>query len=346
MLTKNQPAYLGHLIFNRADHSTPGQKDKPEDEWVVVENAWTAIVTRELVDEVNKMARKSQTGNAPGSVKKIEAVPFALSGKIICGICGRALNGVTSGRKGAWRYYRCTKARDSGSEACSLPQIAQKRIEDAVIKVFTEQVMTDGLLEGMIELAREGRNARNADEGKRTREIEKNIAILEKRRKNLAMAIEEGAISLADVKERMEELSQQINALNADLKKARALLSPLPPARKWDLKEFRKQIMNFIETDKPKALRGIADSFVEQVTVYPDRVDVGIVLICPNDKLNVQAPPKRTRRKHEKTAPIEPQGGLRDSKFNSGAEDEYRIKSTKFAISKRHALAKNYCVQN
>jgi DNA invertase Pin-like site-specific DNA recombinase len=96
MLTKNQPAYLGHLIFNRADYSTPGQKDKPEDEWVVVENAWTAIVTQELVDSVNALIPRGR-GTVTGSRKKEHDAPFVLSGKIICGLCGGSVSGVTSG---------------------------------------------------------------------------------------------------------------------------------------------------------------------------------------------------------------------------------------------------------
>ncbi|MDR1020247.1 MAG: recombinase family protein, partial [Synergistaceae bacterium] len=309
-------------VFNRADYDTPGQKDKPEEEWVVVENAWPAIVTQELVDEVNSMVRKSHSGNAPGSTKKTDAEPFALSGKVVCGICGRALNGVTSGRKGAYRYYRCTKARDSGSAACGLPQIAQKRVEDAVMKVFSEQVMTDGLLEGMIEVAREGRNARNSDEGRRTRDIGKGIADLERRRRNLTLAVEEGSVNLSDVKGRMDELSQQIRTLNEDLKKAKAQLNPLPAADKWNLKNFRKQLMAFIEMDRHKALRSIVDSFVERVTVYPARVDVSIALACPECKSDVQDAPQKSRPKAQKKRSTESETELSDCKFNSGAEDE------------------------
>jgi hypothetical protein len=171
----------------------------------------------------------------------------------------------------------------------------------------------------MIEVVREGRNARNSDESKKTHEIEKNIADMEKRKRNLMLAVEDGGIDLSDVKDLLNELSKQIKILNDDLKKAKVQLSVLPPPSEWNLKKFRKQLMSFIELDRPIALKGIVDSFVERVTVYPDRVDVGIVLVCPSDKFNIQDAPKTTRQKHEKTAPIKSQSGLRDCKFNSGA---------------------------
>jgi site-specific DNA recombinase len=248
-----------------------------------VENAWPAIIDEAIANQVSAMVSHKR-GNPPGSVKKASAEPFALSGKIFCGQCGRAMNGVTSGRKGAWRYYRCTKARDAGASACSMPQIAQKRIEDAVLRVFSEQVMTDGLLEDMIEVVREGRDARKKSDDRKNSTFTKNLAELERRKKNLVLAVEAEAIDLADAKPRITELNQQIAVINADLKKSQTELAPIPPAKKWNLKQFRKQLLGFMELDRPSALGKIADSFVNRVVVYPDKIDVQLTLVYQDSK--------------------------------------------------------------
>ena len=322
MLTKNQPAYLGHLVFNRADHKTPGQKDKPQDEWVVVENAWSPIVTQEMVDKVNELVRKSSAGTPPGTVKKPNAAPFVLSGKVFCGLCGRSMNGVTSGRKGAWRYYRCTKARDAGAHACSLPQIAQKRIEDAVFNVFQEKVLTDGFLEEMIGIVKEGRDVRNAGEKDREVTISKNIAVLEKRKRNLLLAIEDGTVEAKDVKTRFSELNGQIAELQNDLKRIKAELQPLPPASKWNLKTFREQLMSFFQLEPASALEKVVDGFVDRIDVFPDHVEVSLLLEYHEGgcKSGVQSGSKNSRNKHKKTALDKVQSGMRDCKFNYGAE--------------------------
>jgi hypothetical protein len=57
------------------------------------------------------------------------------------------------------------------------------------------------------------------------------------------------------------------------------------------------------------------------VTVNPDRIDVGIVLVCPDSKFNIQNALKKNILEHEKTAPTKFQSGQSDCKFNSGAED-------------------------
>lgn len=324
ILTKNQPAYLGHLVFNRADYKTPGQKEKPEDEWVVVENAWPAIVTEDLVNKINSLATRRGVGGTAGIVKRIDSTPFALTGKVFCGLCGGSVSGVTSGRKGAWRYYRCNKSRDSGPNSCGLRQIPQKRVEDAVLEVFRKKVVTDGVLEEMIELVREGRKERDKGEKGRSSEIEKNIASLEKRKRNLLLAVEEGAMSMSDVKGRIAELNQHLEMLARDLKKTKVELRPIPPASKWNLKKFRKELMSFMELDRESALEKIANGFVNSVTLYPDRIDVSLFLVYDgkNSKLDVQLGNDRKNKSIKNSAPSQAQSRIRGCKSSYGAEDE------------------------
>lgn len=325
MLTKNQPAYLGHLIFNRAEYTIPGQKEKPKDEWVIVENAWPAILTEEQVDAVNELAKTRNRGTTPGTTKKEHFQPFVLSGKIYCGLCGRAVNGVTSGRKGAWRYYRCNKSRDAGPDSCALPQIAQRRVENAVMEVFREKIMTDGLLEEMIEVAREGRGARGAEEKKRSAGLEKTIVDLERRKRNLLLAVEEGAMSMGDVRTRLEELNKQITEIRKDLQKIHDILRPIPPVGEWNLGEFRNELLSFMELERASALKKIVDGFVSRITLFPDYINVALMLVCDQ----AQQTPKS---KKASIVPITPDNSkaaqslapscLKGCKSEYGAEDE------------------------
>jgi hypothetical protein len=173
----------------------------------------------------------------------------------------------------------------------------------------------------------------------------RHIAELEKRKQNLTLAIEKDSINFGDVKKRLSELSQQIKILNADLKKMKANPNLLPPASKWNLGKFREQLMAFIELDRSKAIRSIADAFVEQVTLYPDKIDVGIVLFCPDDKSNIPSAPKMSPARNTKTAQTQSGSRFRGCKSDIGAEDEYRIKLMKFDIPKLHELIEIICVQ-
>ena len=82
-------------------------------------------------------------------------------------------------------------------------------------------------VEGPVDL--HGRGARGAEEKKRSAGLEKTIVDLERRKRNLLLAVEEGAMSMGDVRTRLEELNKQITEIRKDLQKIHDILRPIPP---------------------------------------------------------------------------------------------------------------------
>jgi hypothetical protein len=118
-----------------------------------------------------------------GRVRRDDAAPFVLSGKLFCGLCGAAVAGTTSGHKKAHRYYRCNKKASGGEHACAMRKVPQANLEEQVIEAFKESFLTNGFLEKLIELMWERAEAAEKDNGTALRIARKKLADVERRKK-------------------------------------------------------------------------------------------------------------------------------------------------------------------
>lgn len=122
--------YIGTLVQGK--RTTPNHKvkkiiEKPQEEWVRIENNHTPIVTREDFALVGRLLLQD-TRIAP----KQETVSL-FSGLIFCADCGQ--NMVKSGvcQKGkTYRYYMCCTNRTT--KKCSSHRIAEQLVQDVVLK--------------------------------------------------------------------------------------------------------------------------------------------------------------------------------------------------------------------
>jgi hypothetical protein len=142
---------------------------------------WEPIITQELIDKVNTTFRRR--GAPCGRIRRDDAEPFALSGKLFCGLCGSAVSGTTSGHTKANRYYRCNKTASGGEHACAMRKVPQAKLEKQVLEAFKEGFLTNGFLEKLIELTREQAEAAEKDNGTALRVARKKLADVEWRKK-------------------------------------------------------------------------------------------------------------------------------------------------------------------
>ena len=98
-ILKNEK-YIGRYIYNRSsskdiDGKRNGHKDKPRDEWIIVEDAIPAIVSKDDFEIVRrKMETRMQTREHSHAKEN-----YLLTGKMICGVCDGAYVG-TRRRRG------------------------------------------------------------------------------------------------------------------------------------------------------------------------------------------------------------------------------------------------------
>ena len=129
-------SYTGTLIQGKV--TTPNYKVKKtvikdEEDWVVIPNAFEAIITKEQFDMVQEILKKD-TRVAPDR-KSI----YLFSGIAVCGDCGRQMSrkvSTVSGKK--YVYYMCSANKKEG--VCSSHRIREDELEKAVVTYLNSYI--------------------------------------------------------------------------------------------------------------------------------------------------------------------------------------------------------------
>ena len=129
-------SYTGTLIQGKV--TTPNYKVKKtvikdEEDWVVIPNAFEAIITKVQFDMVQEILKKD-TRVAPDK-KSV----YLFSGIAVCGDCGRQMSrkvSTVSGKK--YVYYMCSANKKEG--VCSSHRIREDELEKAVVTYLNSYI--------------------------------------------------------------------------------------------------------------------------------------------------------------------------------------------------------------
>lgn len=129
-------SYTGTLIQGKV--TTPNYKVKKtvikdEEDWVVIPNAFEAIITKEQFDMVQEILKKD-TRVAPDK-KSV----YLFSGIAVCGDCGRQMSrkvSTVAGKK--YVYYMCSANKKEG--VCSSHRIREDELEKVVVTYLNSYI--------------------------------------------------------------------------------------------------------------------------------------------------------------------------------------------------------------
>jgi len=183
----SDPIYKGIVIYNKygyrdvidADGRSRKQRySKPRDQWVIVSNEAWRLVSNELWDAAQK-AREVNRRYHPGFGSGNKRASYALTGLIVCGVCGNRCGGKwqksrneTFSKNSRYYYYRCRGAMDGSLECSNHTKIRGKELEDAVIAALLAQLQAEELIENIAQEILRLRRQADAEQADR-QEIEK-----------------------------------------------------------------------------------------------------------------------------------------------------------------------------
>ncbi|WAH38571.1 recombinase family protein [Alicyclobacillus dauci] len=185
------PLYAGYVRYG---YRTIEGRKQPDA--IIANGEHEAIITQETWERADQM-RKRRTMMPSNS----STGTYPLSGLLRCGKCGTAMSGRTNqkmshGKRVVGRHYICNERQHSN--LCDMPMIQQTMLEDAVlveIEKFYESL--NDITESVTD------NSKAAD--RLNAEIEK----VNKRRSRWMDAFEEGNITSAELRERLDTLNEQ-----------------------------------------------------------------------------------------------------------------------------------------
>lgn len=277
ILFKNRPYYQGRMIFNRTKTLIKKRvSNKPEDEWIIVDGAHEAIIDPELAERVDRRRRDVPR---PNFQKGSDGTHNLLNGLIFCGLCGARFSGnkAVSGKRenGVYRwYYGCTARKRSSkvdkSDLCSNAYIRQEVVEDAVMEEIRKSFRDLDTIQEIIHEAQKELTQGHEDKGALAAQLRSDLAEQKKRRDNLLDAVEQGALPLADVAERLAKAKDRIHVLELKLRDLDEPSEASPLA--IDAEKISEVVCKML--DDPARKREVYLTFVERVDVFPERITV------------------------------------------------------------------------
>ena len=222
-----------------------------------VENAFPAIVTRELFDKCQALLTRHH--RSPAANRDTQ---FLLTSKLFCGKCGEPMTGDGgTGKSGrVYNYYTCNNRR---RHKCDKDRAGKDWIEEVVLTNVMELVATDGFIETVADKVVEFQKANSNH--KNLRALERKQKEVEKATANLMKAIESGIIT-PTTKSRLVELEAEHEQLTRSI--AEELMNDATLERDqivWFLERFRD---GDIKDESFRAF--MVDTFLNSVYLYDD----------------------------------------------------------------------------
>jgi len=286
------PIYRGDLVWNRRTESKfysvkKGRADKmksreqsakpvlmPEDEWIVVQDAVPAIVSREDWDRAQVMVIKRRKAKG-GKGKQRDR--WLLSGVLVCGHCGQPYWGERK-RKGripgraevVTNYYTCAGRRRYGKSTC--PQPASVKADDLeawVLDKISGLVLrdTDGVVAAVERFVVSAMGQRR--EGADTNRLMREIAEIDQ----MVAAVTSGLdpANLAMLNDRLTQLRKQREYLEAELRTARLDERRLDAdqLRQWAY-EQAECLADMVKGHRDPKMRRVIASYVDEIRIFPE----------------------------------------------------------------------------
>ena len=246
------PAYSGHAKCRDIEIETP------------------AIIEKELYDTVqNKLA-----ANAPARGKKTDKRYFALTGKLYCGLCGRAMTSDlgTSQNGTVHAYYSCSRRKTAHGVRggkCKKKSERQDFLEWYIVRQTMSHVLTDARIaeisERLEKLSREDQASISIREIEaRQKEINKELDDLTDK----LIATNNQSI-ISRINTRADELTAELSALDADLSHFRLQVDHTLTAQQ--IAAYLRSLRTGDPLDQDFRRR-IIDTFIQRVYLFDDKI--------------------------------------------------------------------------
>ena len=212
--------------------------------------------------ETYEMAQKSlKTKSFTKKRADLRADAYHLAGKVFCGLCGRPMTGESARSKTGkvFKYYSCVGRK---SHECTKSRIRKDWLEEHVIRVVNDQILTDEMIERFVEEYR--KNMKNISDQEDYAAIYRNeLQDVERKIQNTSRAIAEGAWS-PTVSKMLEELENRRSELEYLIREEEAKEPPITPEM---VREYFLQLRQRAKAED-ECQQTLVDVFVRKIYVF------------------------------------------------------------------------------
>jgi site-specific DNA recombinase len=274
MLTNE--TYTGAAWFNRKDTSTG--EIRPRSEWIRV--AVPVIIPEDMFQRVQILLSARRPTKTPPRLSNSKVL---LSGLARCEGCGKPLM-MTTGKGGAYRYYKCSgkhlKGRCAGDLAISM---REEKLDKLILEALTQRLLTPKRTQGIVAAVARRREGGRSEASHTLNQLRGQLGQANKRVRNLLDAVAEGLTgdtelfkeTLTKAETEHDEMLRLIDAQEGQVKEA---LRPITVEQsKIASKKLKQLILDAPADLKKRYIR----AFVSEIIVGKSE----IILEGPKDAL-------------------------------------------------------------
>lgn len=274
-ITYNGKKFLQNAIYNMLHNKKYIGRYEVNGE--VYTNIFPQLIDDALFDAVQRRLEHNKLG------QKSRNTNFLLKGKIVCGYCGKNINGDsgTSHTGKVSYYYKCVnkkKNKDNCHKAVVRKDYLENIVLDMAMEIFTSQVDLDLICDEIIRV-----NQKSIADHSTLNILLEQKAQAEKSMANVMKAIEEGIIY--DVtKNRVKELQNQLDDLSAKI---------LVEQHKQENGITREEAMEYLTSGvRDLSPQLLIDLMVNKIELFDDEI---IVWFNYSNKQNPEDPDTESR---------------------------------------------------
>ncbi len=286
-----QKNVIHYLLTNEAYTGTAvwgvKRKDEKAGEPVRVENAWPALVSRELFDAVQQgLHQRAPTVQRPARVGS----QYLLSGLLRCGVCGRSYS-AQGAKSGQFAYYVCSSLFREGAGACTARYLNAAKVEDLVIEKVRERILTEETITELVTLVAEEIDALAGEVNGRLTAINSELSDVETRLENLYQALETQQLPIEVLSPRILSLKSRQDQLTAAREEAEFQLeqrrAELPTSKeiKGYVADFRALFQDGTFPERKALIR----NFVQGIEIVGDEAVLTYTIPMPQDGITSES---------------------------------------------------------
>lgn len=242
---------------------------------VIIPGGMPAIVTQELFDQVQSMFARNKRKGPGAKALDGDAPRYWLTGKLFCGHCGSAMQGVhgTSRNGGKYYYYSCPCQRKR--QGCHLKPVRKDLIEARVGEVLNDYLNNPTELGRLVDKIMED-NRRRQDNSDYISQLEARLKELTTALDNVLDFIVKGIHSEA-VAEKLQQIEQEKAVVEQRLSYEKAVAQARTTGDMFKAK-VAYYIRGFADLGFPdgEARKEVLDFYIDKVIVRDDK----LVITC------------------------------------------------------------------
>ncbi len=278
--------YRGLYIYNRKKERDYTNKRKPtfkaDDEVIQIENGMPTIIEDEVFYKAKSMLDNNRLKGGKHNAKRM----YLLSGLIKCGICGSSYcgNSRTGGsNKSMYSSYRCSSKQSK--KGCTCKEIRKEFVENFVLDELNDVLFNDNSIEQLTDMLNNHKQKQNKENEKKRDKYNKELESINNEVSNILKLVSNGSLNFDTVKHSIGELESRKKYIEQLLLEA-SRVDTSTYITNERVKELIQKSKVFLVTKNISECRKFINSYVDNVVVYNDKVEVNYKISIYDEALN------------------------------------------------------------